>query len=203
MAQDLKKREENREYYSHSDMHFMDLERSMYASRFIKRYAWVRDWVHDLKSESHIDIGCKDGSLCIQLQSEGVNTIGIDPSEDAIDFARLKALQAGLKCSFFVGYGEDLPEGIQADTVSCTEVIEHVIDPEALLERLAKTATYVMISTPDKNGKFGEVDLERNPEHIRLYTKESLEELCNKYGTIRESKIEDGNLLILFESKFI
>ncbi len=150
------------------------------------------------------DIGvhnCKDGYTCLTLQAEGVDCTGIDPSEDAIEEARTKAETAKLDCTFIVGYGEDIPDTIRVDTLSIMEVLEHVVNPNKLLEVASRTAMYVMITTPDVNGRHGMKDAERNQEHVRLYSKKELEKLCSKYGTIKESVIKDDQLQIIIKPK--
>lgn len=191
----------NREYYSESDKNFMPIERALYAHKYLPRVAWVREHVHSLGSTTHIDVGCKDGYTCLTLQAEGIDCTGIDPSEDAIEEARHKALEAKLDCTFLVGFGEDIPDRIIADTVSCMEVIEHVVDIDKLLTVLSRIGRYVMITTPDAKGRHGMSDSERNEEHVRLFTKKELEEVCSKYGTIRESLINDDQLCVIFKPK--
>ena len=196
---DVKK---NKEYYGKSDGNYMSRENAFYAHRVLDRIAWARKWVHEVASRTHIDVGCKDGYLCLTLSAEGVECVGIDPSEDAIDEARLRVAEEfrniAVEPTFIIGTGEDLPEGVKADTVSCLEVIEHVVSPEQLLEKLSSVGSYVLICTPDIHGKHGLKDADRNPEHLRLYSKDELEELVKKYGTILESVIQDGQILICY-----
>ena len=202
---ELTDKKKNQEYYGKSDGNFMAMEDSFRAHQLIDRIAWARRWVHEVASRTHIDVGTKDGYLCLTLGAEGVECVGIDPSEDAIDEARLRASEGArmlaVEPTFLLGTGEDLPEGISADTVSCLEVIEHVVDPDKLLAKLSGAGSYVLICTPDIKGKHGLKDSERNPEHIRLYSKEEFEELIKKYGTILESVVQDGQILVCFRPK--
>lgn len=191
----------NKEYYSESDGNFMPLDRSLFAHKYLPRVAWVREQVHSLGSISHIDVGCKDGYTCLTLQAEGIDCTGIDPSEDAIEEARHKALEAKLDCTFLVGFGEEIPDGIIADTVSCMEVIEHVVDIDKLLKVLSRIGRYVMITTPDAKGRHGMSDSERNEEHVRLFTKKELEDECGKYGEVIKCELIDDQVCILYKPK--
>lgn len=194
-------KEKNREYYSKGDQNFMPFDKCTMAHTVIDRMAWLIEKVHQLDSRTHIALGCKDGYECLTLQSMGVDCIGIDPSEDSILEARHRADVLGYdgRKMFSVGYAEDMPEGVHADTVSCLEVIEHVVDDEALLKVLSRLGSYVMISTPDANGRHGKEDAKRNEEHVRLYTKEELELLVGKYGDIKDSSIRDDQILIMYK----
>jgi len=197
----LKSKLSNRNYYSQSDGNFMNTVMSLNAHKYLDRIAWVRNWVHRLSSKSHIDIGCKDGYLPLLLQAEGVESIGIDPAEDAIDIAKVKALECDLDCSYLVGFYEEIPTGIQSNTVSCLEVIEHVIDPADLIKKMLSIGKYAFISTPDINGRHGLVDAERNQEHLRIFSKDELQELISKYAKIIECVIRDEQICILFTHK--
>lgn len=197
---DVKK---NKEYYSASDKNYMDIKNAFYANRVLPRVAWVRDKVYELGSEKHLDIGGKDQYTCLTLQSEGIDCIGVDPSEDAIDEAKLRAKEADLDCEFVCAFIEDLDdkwiEEHFSETVSMLEVIEHVVDIDLVMKKLCKMGLYIMISTPDANGRHGMVDSERNEEHLRMYTKEEFEAMVSKYGEIKESVVIDEQLHLLFK----
>lgn len=195
----------NKEYYSKSDGNFMPIDRAFMAHKYLPRVAWVRDNVYAIGSQKHLDIGTKDGYLNLTLSSEGIDCIGIDPSTDSIDEAKLRAAEAKLDCEFHVAFIEDLTdEWIErnfSDTVSMMEVIEHVVDVDVVMEKLSRMGMYVMITTPDANGRHGMIDSERNEEHVRMFTKEELEKLVSKYGTIEESILIDDQVCILWKPK--
>jgi 2-polyprenyl-3-methyl-5-hydroxy-6-metoxy-1,4-benzoquinol methylase len=195
----LRSRKANEEYYSQSDKNFMPLQQSLMAHKVLDRVAWVRKWVHELASQTHIDVATKDGYLPLTLAAEGVECIGIDPSEDAIDEADLKATEAEIDVTYKVAFAKDIPEGVYADTVSALEVLEHVVDPDEFLDKVTSLGRFVMISTPDANGRHGMKDAERNEEHLRMYTKEELEKLLGNYGKIKESVLRDDQICILLD----
>lgn len=195
--------EANREYYSKSDGNFIALDRAFYCHKYLPRCAWVRDKIYELGSEKHLDIGCKDGYLSLTLQSEGIDCIGVDPSTDSIDEAKLRAREAKLDCEFKEAFIEDLDDRWIAEhfseTVSLMEVIEHVVDVDVVMKKLCSMAMYVMITTPDAEGRHGMIDSERNEEHVRMFTKQELIDLCSKYGEVRECTLIDDQICILFK----
>jgi len=193
--------EKNKEYYSESDGNFMPLPQAAFAHQVLDRVAWVRKWVYELGVQNHIDVGTKDGYLPLTLAQEGITCIGIDPSEDAIDEAELKARETDTDVTYKVGFANDIPEGIYADSVSCLEVIEHVVDPVELLDKITTLGRFVFVSTPDADGAHGTKDAERNEEHLRIYTKKEFEELMGNYGTIKESVVRDNQLCILIDTE--
>src|SRR5690606_27095976 len=131
----------------------------------------------------------------------GIDCIGIDPNEAAIEEAKLKANEAKVDVTYHQFFLEDLEVKFRFDTVSMLEVIEHVINPDEVIEKLAQIGRYIFISTPDYYGRHGWEDSKQNDEHLRIYKKEELEELVSKYGKIIESIVRDDQICILWESK--
>lgn len=202
--QRLASKEKNREYYSKlQDHNWMPLQSALKAHLVLDRVAWVREHVHNLGSQYHLDVGGKDGYLCLTLAAEGIDCIGFDPNEAAIEEAKLKAQEAKIDVDYHLGFLEDIPVKFKFDTVSMLEVIEHVVDPEIALRKLAELGRYVFISTPDYYGRHGWEDAKQNDEHLRIYKKEELEEEVSKVGEIVESIVRDDQICILFKSKEI
>jgi len=197
----LKEVEANRKYYSKSDGNFMTEEAVLHSHKVLDRVDWVREKVHQVDSRDHLDIGCKDGYLCLTLQSEGITCVGVDPSKDSIAKAQERAVKYGLKAGFVQAFVEDVKENIKADTVSMLEVLEHVADPKKVMRKLAKLGRIIMISTPDADGRHGHDDADRNQEHVRLYTKKELERFVKNYGEILESTVRDEQLCIMWKPR--
>lgn len=200
----LNNTKENQNYYSKSDGNYLDINYATKAHQVLDRVAFAREWIHKLGSRYHLDFGCKDGYLDLTLASEGINCIGIDPSVDAIEEGALRAKELDVdNVTFKVGTVENFDNKYRFDTVSMLEVIEHVIDPLKVVEKLAQCGNFVIISTPDASGRHGMKDSEQNEEHLRLYTQRELEALCSRVGEIVESIIRDDQLLIVFKSQIL
>lgn len=190
----------NRDYYQVSDGNFMPVNVSNMAHTQIDRIRWAREKIHELGSMEHLDVGGKDGYLTLTLMSEGINCIAIDPSTDAIENAKQKAFELGLEENFEVAFIEDYETPFYFDTVSCLEVIEHVVDPDVVMKKLASLGEYVLVSTPDALGEHGLEDSKRNEEHVRIYNRAEFETLCSKHGEIIESDVRDNQIVIMFKS---
>lgn len=82
-----------------------------------------------------LDVGCGNGIIARHLGSEGFNVYGIDVSSKAIEKAR--ALTDLPNVSFDVISAEELvADGRKYHAIICSEVLEHLNQPEKLLNVL-------------------------------------------------------------------
>ncbi|MBT9150325.1 MAG: 27-O-demethylrifamycin SV methyltransferase [candidate division WS2 bacterium] len=98
-----------------------------------------------------LDIGCGDGGFSLRLKqvTRAQEVYGVDISTKAVEFARANGVKA-----FEVDIDENsLPfETNSFDAIFCGEVIEHLIDPDHLLDeihRVLKPWGFAIITTPN------------------------------------------------------
>ena len=99
-----------------------------------------------------LDVGCGGGILSESMARSGARVLGIDLSQAVLDVAELHALESKIPVEYAAIAAEDLAAAQPAafDLVTCMEMLEHVPDPAAMLEalaRLAKPGGDVIIST--------------------------------------------------------
>ena len=111
-----------------------------------------------LGGQSILDVGCGGGILSEALCTAGARVTAIDLAQDALDVAKLHALEARLRIDYRAVAVEDLavqqPAGF--DAVTCMEMLEHVPDPSvalAAISRLVKPGGSVFVSTLNRNLK--------------------------------------------------
>jgi 2-polyprenyl-3-methyl-5-hydroxy-6-metoxy-1,4-benzoquinol methylase len=100
-------------------------------------------------SDAH-EVGCGEGELSLMLARDGMRIRGSDVSAEVIAEARGRAAAAELQVDYRAAPIEALsaPED-SAELVVCCEVLEHLEDPEAGLERLASLARpWLLVSVP-------------------------------------------------------
>jgi 2-polyprenyl-3-methyl-5-hydroxy-6-metoxy-1,4-benzoquinol methylase len=99
-----------------------------------------------------LEIGCYTASL-LDFLPKGVDYYGADFDEEALKIARSK----GAKVNKMDFNGQDIGFNMKFDIVVCTEVLEHVLDPHKLIQKignLVKSDGYVLLSLPNENTIF-------------------------------------------------
>lgn len=103
-----------------------------------------------LAGKTALDVGCGAGLLAEPLARMGAKVTGLDGSHELIAVAREHAAATGLQIDYRAGDLLDL-DG-QFDLITCMEVIEHVADPAAFVQAIAKRLApggLLILSTPN------------------------------------------------------
>jgi 2-polyprenyl-6-hydroxyphenyl methylase/3-demethylubiquinone-9 3-methyltransferase len=106
-----------------------------------------------LDGRTALDVGCGAGLLTEPLARLGARVSGFDASPELIDVARWHAAAMGLDIDYRAGDVQEL-EG-RFDLITCMEVIEHVADPAAFVQALARRLApggLLILSTPNATG---------------------------------------------------
>jgi len=118
---------------------FPDFHRFKVTNRFIKSYLEHVGYT--------LDVGCNTGYY--------LNNIIKSDARFGVDLSRSILKQAKVKANFICAVGEHLP--FKDDTftsVLCLELIEHVLNPELLIEEIARVmrpSGILLLSTPVKS----------------------------------------------------
>jgi 2-polyprenyl-6-hydroxyphenyl methylase/3-demethylubiquinone-9 3-methyltransferase len=103
-----------------------------------------------------LDIGCGAGLLCEPFTRLGAQVIGIDPSATNIAVAKLHADRSQLSIDYRCTTVEEMDPRERFDIVLAMEVVEHVVDVGAFLDRCAamlKPGGLMVVSTLNRNWK--------------------------------------------------
>lgn len=109
----------------------------------------------NLSKASVLDLGCGGGILSEALALKGAQVTGLDAEETAIEAAKLHASQSGLSIDYQCCPVEDY-EHKGFDMISCMEMLEHVNDPQEIINhcaRLLKPGGYLFLSTLNRGLK--------------------------------------------------
>jgi SAM-dependent methyltransferase len=141
--------------------------------------------------ERVLDLGCGGGRFVAALRDAGVEAIGVELAEAALERARRNVPGADLRLvradgSLPLGHGE-------VDLVWCSEVLEHVPDTIAFLteiRRVLRRDGRLLVTVPD-HGRVKRTllalthyDAHYDPlgQHLRFYTRRSLVRVLQAAG---------------------
>jgi 2-polyprenyl-3-methyl-5-hydroxy-6-metoxy-1,4-benzoquinol methylase len=144
--------------------------------------------------EAH-EIGCGEGQITGLLRREGLAVRGCDFSTAALKVAERNAAEAGLDIPYAQKdiYQLD-PARDGAELVLCCEVLEHLTDPAAAMESLAKiTRKDLIVSVPREpiwhilNMARGKhlVALGNTPGHYNHWSTRSFVDFVSRYGDVQ------------------
>jgi 2-polyprenyl-3-methyl-5-hydroxy-6-metoxy-1,4-benzoquinol methylase len=145
-----------------------------------------------LESKKLLEIGCANGPFLTLARDMGAEILGIDISADLVE----EAVRNGLNCRV-ARVGEITGN---FDVICLWDLIEHVTDPREFLNqvrRLSSTGTQLLIQTP-RFGRVAELFGESwrylmPPEHVVLYSLESLTDFLGEFGFQRRSWVSFGS----------
>jgi SAM-dependent methyltransferase len=182
------------------------------AHEHLHRVKFLRDWLYesDENERSHVlDVACNDGWMAANLAAFDLTYTGIDLNPDCIERADERQVPGAV---FMVGNALDawdLTEFADPkdgyDVVVAFELVEHVPDPDAVLEAMVsvcKPGGSLFVSTPLGACTGGALDrwwVVEPAGHVRAFTPRSFAELLNRHGTcdgITVSKAGVGELMV-------
>lgn len=137
-----------------------------------------------------IDVGCGSAfKLNHFFAGKAPRVVGVDQLQ-AVTWAK-NQWKNGIE---FIATNLEAPDELNEkfDLVICSDVIEHLADPDALLawlRRLLAPGGVIILSTPDRAVLYGKDFMEpRNPEHVREWTFDEFASYVRRAGfTIEES----------------
>jgi 2-polyprenyl-3-methyl-5-hydroxy-6-metoxy-1,4-benzoquinol methylase len=152
-------------------------EENYWYQRHLVVYEWIRERVGGLKV---IDMACGEGYGTAILAQRAASVVGVDANPEAHEHARLRYTAPNVR------FARDLVEtfGEPADAVVFLQTIEHVQNPDEILERFKaltadSAAPVAYVSTPNVLTLAPEgAERSGNPWHVKEYRPEEFRALC-------------------------
>ena len=152
-----------------------------------------------------IDIGCGGGFFVNAARVLGARlSCGLDVDAQSIAYARREFPKCDFTCASFDSFR---PE-VRFDFVHCSEVIEHLPDPHALMRLLVaccKPRAHAFITTPDLSSPNVPANVAEwagfgPPAHVGLFSRSNLLKLFGDYGfvAVRTLPARKTGMKILF-----
>lgn len=150
----------------------------------------------DLSGKKILDLGCGEGMMMHQLSKKWpkANISGLDIRHDLLTIAKQMALNADC----IAGSVYEIPLKDESyDFVICTEVLEHLHEPELALKEIMRVGKkFFLFSVPNEpwwriaNMARGAYlyDLGNTPGHLNHWRKSAFLKFISKYTTIRDVK---------------
>ena len=170
---------------------YADAESADYVEEEAGQRATARRVLEEI--EQHVrpgallDLGCWVGFLLAEARSRGWRTVGVEPSTFASAYARDVL---GLDVRTDDLFRADLPGGA-FDAVVLGDVIEHLPDPGAALDRIAELLVpggAVALILPDAGSRLARTMGPRwwsvIPTHVQYFTRDSLTQLLERHGFV-------------------
>ena len=163
-----------------------DYDRTRYFSPITKkRYNELLDQLEEYRSSNRIlDLGCGYGSFLEVAKSRGWEVYGVELAKEAVEVCEGKGI------NMYHGEISDCDfEAETFDVVVSIEVIEHLIDPNTLIDtgkHLLKKGGLFYITTPNFNS-YLRYQLRENydvidyPNHLAYFTKKTLNTIFTKH----------------------
>ncbi len=157
------------------------------SSRMYRAFIKAVKFVRFIRGRDVIDVGCGGGFVVEAMRRVGARTVGLDLSPPSIAYARRRFPE----CEFACGTAEDFARaGRTFDFIYCSEVMEHVPNPEsfaAALAQLCRPGGYLFVTTPDIGHWRVPKDLVSwnlvyPPQHVSYFTAKSLGLLLARHG---------------------
>jgi SAM-dependent methyltransferase len=144
-------------------------------------------------AEHVLDVGCGEGQLTAALAAAGFDVVGLDVAE--VPLRRARELHVGLDVRRIPPDGEWPLADASFDAVWAGETIEHVTDTAGWLSelrRVLRSGGRLLLSTPahERLTQLGlalsaqrfEAHFDPRSDHVRFYTRRSLEQLLADFG---------------------
>jgi len=177
-----------------------------------KRAQAVLDLAQIKKTDSVLEIGCESGKLLVRIKNAR-QIVGVDISSSALQDAsklldnskqpvELIQLDAQQELPFSKG---------QFDVILCSEMIEHVDNPKAVIENIYKISTpqtRIVISVPLEGPKlfikkmlrslglfkllFSSIEDSKSEWHLQMFSKKYFSNICGELLEKQKSKIVYG-----------
>lgn len=154
---------------------------------FAGRLDWLAKFIQPGKSGKALDVGCALGFFLDEAHKRGWNVQGLDVSGFA---AQSTQERFGYEARHGTFLELDYPEG-EYDLVSMWDVIEHVPDPKAHIEKIARllrTGGVFTLATPDVGSLPAKLTGKRwvgyklSEEHVYYFSVETLTHMLNDAG---------------------
>ena len=173
-----------------------DAEEISYINNKIEQRAYILDkHIPTNGTRTFLDIGCGEGWALNFFKQKGWVVLGLDYSSFGCEKFNPNCMENLISGNVYDGINKLIAEGRKFDVVWVDNVLEHVINPEAIIQDFKKIINpngILVIEVPNdfsivQNHAFAKGNIDKQywvviPDHLSYFSKESLENLLNGNG---------------------
>lgn len=147
------------------------------------------------RRSTFLDVGCGEGFFLGTLAEKGWDVHGMDFTHDGVKAFFPNLVDRVQKGDLFSLLQSEAESGRKYDAVSCNNVLEHVLEPSAMLGNLVKLVTpggLLRLSVPNDDSYYNEDIVGRGlaspeffkayPDHLNYFNFDTLEGIVKKSG---------------------
>jgi SAM-dependent methyltransferase len=163
-------------------------EENYWYRRHVAVYEWIAERCAELRV---VDLACGEGYGSDLLARRAAEVVGVDANPEAFEHARARYRRSNL--DFQRGLVEDFDQ--EVDEVVFLQTIEHIHEPDKLVDAIARIAPVAYISTPNRLTLAPPgAEKSDNPWHLREYD-------AGQYRELLEPHFGSVQLLGLFHAR--
>ena len=173
-------------------------EENYWYRRHVAVYEWIAERCSGLRV---VDLASGEGYGSDLLAGHAAEVTGVDANPEAFEHARARyrrpnlTFQRGLVEDFDARVREGATRFTELDAVVFLQTIEHIHEPDALLERISRIAPVAYISTPNRLTLAPPgAEKSDNPWHLREYD-------AGQYRALLEPHFRSVEVLGLFHAR--
>lgn len=175
-------------YPDHYQRYIIDNDRGV--QKFSRQHSQLRLYRHIIKHTllqgCVLDIGCATGDFLSIMREYGWDTVGVEISEFAAQYARQTR---GLDVHLGTLAEQEFSDN-QFDLITLWDVLEHVINPKETLEevyRLLKPGGFIALSTPNPLSLDAKIFGKSwsgwdRPRHLHIFSPENIQQYLEETG---------------------
>ncbi len=154
---------------------WIKIQRQKLRLSFLKKF---------IRSGKILDIGAGWGHFLLAAQQEGFETMGVEYDRHSAGYAREELGLDVRQIDFF-----KLPETEQFDVLTMWDVLEHLDDPDRVIEkcaRLTRANGYILIQVPQIDSYVAQKQKEKwihlSLDHVNYFSRKTITALMEKHG---------------------
>ena len=177
------------------ELEYDEAEINYFNNKIAERYFILEKNLNQGSQKSFLDVGCGEGWALSFFKEKGWNVLGLDFSSFGCEKFNPTCSSNMIAGNVYDNLNKLIDQGVKFDVVWIDNVLEHVIDPEFLvnnIRQIVSTSGILVIEVPNDFSIIQKYALEKGyidapfwviiPDHLSYFNREGLENLLHSNG---------------------